>query len=744
MASSLRKPDPLSFEGNVAENWRSFVLDYDIYVKAAHPAANAATRAYILLNLAGKEAIERSRTFVYAQGESAENPDHLKAKFAALCEPRKNITLMRHRFNTRNQRASESYQTYFVDLSNKAGSCDFGDLKDEFIRDRIVCGIYSDTVRKLLLREADLTLIRAKDICLTNELADIDSKDINTDPDFTINTVNTVKTKKPKNGYSNNRKPPSTSSAIPKKFYSNCKFCAGSHQAGACPAYGQQCPRCKKYNHFASCCGSSPGQYTPSRPPSRPTSSYVPQRRFNRNYRYMHEVEYEDPEYETYMDENMEDLVIESIDSTTQKGEIHVTAKVNNKNLELKVDSGAKCNVISMEQLKTVQLPVKIDSSKTVSLISYSNDTIKTLGTTSLNCKFSDRNAMLKFHVVDSKAKTILGLQDALNLKLLKLHPDVHEINTKPTHIPIDIWNEYPYVFEEKPGRLPVTYRIKLNPDIPSVIKPARRLPHGMVNQVKSQLNQMVTDGIIAKVTEPTEWVSQMVAAKKKNTDQLRICIDPRDLNKALMRPHHPLKTVDEVASTIPGATVFSILDAKSAFWHIPLDDKSSYYTTLATPFGRYRYLRMPYGLTSGSEVYQQAIEQLLEGTPCKVIVDDIFIPGTNLADHDSNLKCVLNRIREINLHLNPDKCKFRVTKVKYVGNVFTSHGLLPDPEKVSAITNFTTPKSMNDVQRFLGMINYVSRYVPSFTDIAAPLYELLRKDVVFHGNRITNLRLIH
>ena len=104
--------------------------------------------------------------------------------------------------------------------------------------------------------------------------------------------------------------------------------------------------------------------------------------------------------------------------------------------------------------------------------------------------------------------------------------------------------------------------------------------------------------------------------------------------------PHHPLKTVEEVASAIPNATVFSILNAKSAFWHIPLDNKSSYYTTFSTLFGRYRYLRMPYGITSGSEVYQQAIEQLLEGLPCKVIVDDILVYGTTIRDHDQNGLC--------------------------------------------------------------------------------------------------------
>ena len=83
----------------------------------------------MLLNIAGKEAIERSRTFEYAEGESAKNVEYLKRKFKELCEPKKNITMLRHRFNTRSQKPTESYQSYFVDLTNKADSCEFGEAR---------------------------------------------------------------------------------------------------------------------------------------------------------------------------------------------------------------------------------------------------------------------------------------------------------------------------------------------------------------------------------------------------------------------------------------------------------------------------------------------------------------------------------------------------------------------------------------------------------------------------------------
>ena len=153
-------------------------------------------------------------------------------------------------------------------------------------------------------------------------------------------------------------------------------------------------------------------------------------------------------------------------------------------------------------------------------------------------------NILLRFHVVNARAKSILGLPGALNLKLLRLHPDVHEINTKerPQHIPSDIWESFNDVFNDKPGCLPVTYKMKLSPDAEPVIKPPRRIPHGIIEKVKQSLDSMQADGIITKVTEATEWVLSMVAAKKKNTEELRICIDPRVLNKTLMAPSPPVK----------------------------------------------------------------------------------------------------------------------------------------------------------------------------------------------------------
>ena len=135
----------------------------------------------------------------------------------------------------------------------------------------------------------------------------------------------------------------------------------------------------------------------------------------------------------------------------------------------------------------------------------------------------------------------------------------------------------------------------------------------------------MVKSNVIAPVSEPTEWVSSMVVVEKKN-NKIRICLDPRDLNRAIMCCHYPLPTIEQVATRLNKAKVFTVLDAKAGFWQVKLDQQSSYLTTFNTPFGRYRWLRMPFEISSAPEVWQKQMNQIVEGLAgIEVIADDWF-----------------------------------------------------------------------------------------------------------------------
>ena len=232
------------------------------------------------------------------------------------------------------------------------------------------------------------------------------------------------------------------------------------------------------------------------------------------------------------------------------------------------------------------------------------------------------------------------------------------------TVIDDNILTEYADVFEGL-GCLTDPYHIEIDPVVKPVIHPPRKVPVTLRESLRKELEKMVEEKILAPVSEATDWVSSMVTVVKPN--KLRICIDPKDLNRAIKRPHYPLPTVEEVATSLSKAKVFSVLDAKSGFWQVQLDDASSRLTTFNTPFGRYRWLRMPFGISSAPEEFQKRMNDTfgdIKGTA--VIADDLLVYGegddmeTATSDHDKNLRIVLERARERNLTLNKEKVRLR------------------------------------------------------------------------------------
>ena len=160
----------------------------------------------------------------------------------------------------------------------------------------------------------------------------------------------------------------------------------------------------------------------------------------------------------------------------------------------------------------------------------------------------------------------------------------------------------YPAVFGDKTGEMAGKYHIRINESTTPVQDPPRRVPVAHGEKVKQKLEELSQQNIIEPVTTPTRWISSMVEVVKN--DKLRICLDPRQLNKAIQREHYALSTIEDVATRLHGAKVFTKLDVRNGFWHVKLDEESSYLTTFNSPFGRYRWKRMPFSISSAPEVF--------------------------------------------------------------------------------------------------------------------------------------------
>lgn len=224
------------------------------------------------------------------------------------------------------------------------------------------------------------------------------------------------------------------------------------------------------------------------------------------------------------------------------------------------------------------------------------------------------------------------------------------------------------------------------------------------------------------------DCVSSLVVVMKKN-NQLRVCLDPRDLNRSIEREDYQLPSREEITAQFAGAKYFSKLDASSGFWQIELDEESSRLCTFITPFGRYRFLRLPFGVCSAPEVFHKIVHNLFAHIPgVNTMMDDIVVWGSTQQEHDTRLKQVLDIAQEANLKLNRDKCEFNVSQMTFIGDVISEQGVQPDPKKVAAILNMERPQNQQDVQRFLGMINYQRKFIPDLSTKSAQLRSLLEK----------------
>lgn len=186
---------------------------------------------------------------------------------------------------------------------------------------------------------------------------------------------------------------------------------------------------------------------------------------------------------------------------------------------------------------------------------------------------------------------------------------------------------------------------------------------------------------------------------------------------------------MEEVIVDMPDAKMFSILDAKCGFWQVPLSKEPSKLTTFMTPVGCYAFLQTSYGITTGSEVFQRCMEQLFEGQPCAIVIDDILVWGRSREELDLRLHQVMDKIWAFSLKLNPDKSWFKVTEVPYTVTYSLTRVLnLILPRQLQSPPS--CPEEKQGLLRFLGMTNYLVKFIPGYSELTAPLPELLHQDV--------------
>lgn len=402
--------------------------------------------------------------------------------------------------------------------------------------------------------------------------------------------------------------------------------------------------------------------------------------------------------------------------------------KVNNKLITFEVDTGSYLSTLSANELNSMN-SVNICKTSTKAK-GYGDSLIEFLGEAELNIMYNKSVTKHKFLIVDSDRVSLLGrdLCNKLNLQFA-VPCDINNIQQ-------DVLSKHEYFLSDNfKSCVSEAVTLEINSKSKPIFCKARSVPLRFRELVKTELSRLEENGIITKVFN-AKWASPCVNVLKSN-NTVRICGDySTTINKSMDLVQYPLASIEHVLGEIGNAKVFSKIDCQNAYLQIPLDKKSKELTTLNTIHGLYSYNFLPFGLCNSPGIFQSFMCRTLSGINNIIIYqDDVLVMTENTIEHCKSLDQVFSALKQAGVKVNKNKCSFFTNSVQYLGYIFDNDGVHPNPDKIKAIIDAPTPTNLSQVQSFMGLCNFYSRFIKDFSTVFAPLYQLLKKNTKFHWN---------
>jgi hypothetical protein len=736
---SVPAPKPLSLSGDKKENLLAFRHAWTNYLIASG-LENKFERDKIanLQILLGTEAYLYIKNLPLTADDQSTAEKILDALERHLL-PEINVIYERAMFNTAKQEPGETADEYVNRLRKLIKNCKYADLADEFLRDRIVVSIRDRGLQKHFYEKSNLTLMDAINQMKISENAQQQLQQITNE----TQQVNLIDRRTRNNQYFNNQR----STSVPRTAQNSsqrsslCNFCGQPyHERSQCPAAFATCDFCHLRGHYKSMCLKKSQPSQPQRSRSRGRQNY------RNNYRGNNRQQ------NTTNRQNVNTLN-NDVTSSSSPQEQNYIYKINSnenakaletnllfsthsgpKTVRCQMDTGATCNVVGYSNFCDIvgdSKPLLNDTQTTIKC--FGGTLIQPMGQTVIDCIRDNRIYKLLFQVVRHSHPPLLSANACEKLRLIKI---CNVITTNSQQSAADIIEKYADVFDGI-GKLAEPVALEIDETVKPIIDNPRRIPIAVKPAFEEIITELESMGIIEKITHHTDWVSNSLLVLRNG--KRRLCIDPCYLNRALKRINYQMPTIDEILPELANARIFTTLDAKKGFWQLALDSASSDLTTFWGPSGRYRWLRVPFGISPAPELFQQRLHSIIHGLKgVEVVADDILVYGSGnsdeqaLCDHNSNLEKLLQRLREVNLKLNKDKMELCKPNVKFYGHVLTDQGIKADVSKITAIVEMPTPTDVLAVQRFLGMITYLNRYIPSLSTHTTILRKLTTQDAEF------------
>ncbi len=755
----FRPPPELDFSvSNLSHAWKEWKQQFTFFLAAigyADKKDSDNLKISSLLNIIGPNGVEVYNNMVFGEDEDKTKYATVLEKFDNYCEMRNPQMTLRAQYWAYQRPEGMSFEQYLTTIRTKARECKFTE-ENGMIRDKLFFDLKDRTTQLKVMGETGnsdldvvITKIRMLE-CSKNELESLNPKT----KSETVHVVSSHRGRghgpSPRSHQSSENshyshgsqasgvsRPVSHSEFGRRKRKKPCGRCGSQHGPRECPAYGKSCRKCGGQNHFAKMCRSK------KRGHGGHGVHVLEQYDMNQEETFFIDTLFE-------QNDSMNTDIIGDIGGMTEKvwmADIKLEHKRKSCHVEMKLDTGATANILPLRSYKRLRDKPPIVKSYT-KLVAFGGQSVNHLGKIQLDCSVLvggvNKTGRYEFYVADVSCPPILGLKACTELGLVVKGAEIPVVRSSSSNHgnqrQIDsvsrpytkeiVLKEYEDRFDGGVGRFPQLYSATLDPDVKPVVQPPHRIPHSILPRLKNKLDSMEQHRFVDKVDEPTDWVSNLVVTEKKD-GSLRICLDPKDLNKAIKREHFHIPTTKEVVSNLGGKKKFTIVDQRDSYWQVGLDAITARLTTFQTPFGRYCFNVLPFGLKSASEILQKRNYQVFGDIPgVYMISDDMIIAGADDKEHDEIFAKVMQRARENNVKFSAKKLQFKLDEVKFMGGIVGAEGLKPDPEKIRAIVNIPKPECAEDLERLLGMINYLSDYIPNKAAVVAPLRELLTREL--------------
>lgn len=604
-------------------------------------------------------------------------------------------------FQQRRKVEGESLKELYADLKRLAKDCNFGATFDSRLRDQLFMAVDRLPFFKFLLAEDlnldGLTSAKLLDRIQTLEKAHVGEGTVN----FEVNKI--------RDG---------------KRFMSQkCKHCGFPHNSADCRFKNLTCRSCEKKGHLERVCRFKKNEAKYQK--NKDTRVKIVKESVQ-PYNVSNENESLDQDEMLLNVEDDNDILVNSV-----KPEMFVF-ELNNRKVPLEVDTGACVSLLSEDWVKHLKVKTKPTEKK---LSAYGGKKVTVNGEVSLNVKFNNNIAEHIFYVTDLNCNNLCGrdLMKKLDIKLIGLNENLRVNAIQSRYDITQLLNQYK--INENLPISEIEAKIHIKDDyVPKYFK-ARPVPLAHKDLVEEALQELINDNIIEPVAF-SDCASPIVPVLKKN-GKMRICCDLKYLNTQINIEKYPLPKLDEMLAVIGDNKIFSKLDLCNAYLQIPVAKKDQELLVVSTEKGLFKYLRLPFGLASAPGIFQRFISQLLSNIDGVIVyLDDILICSKTPTDQFNKLKIVLNILQEANVKLNLQKCKFNQSKIDFLGYVISEKGLSPSEDKVKAVLDAPVPQNVQELQSFLGLVTYYSRFIHRFSDILAPLYNLTKKNTRFVWDR--------